>query len=152
MLSAVPPWIVPTWQVVQGGSNSASIASRSRARFSAFIRLAQSTSFAASITAFTPVCISELCTSWPRRWVAMPMPPLWPLTTFISEGSPIIAAAARGSRSAISAIIRGAPRQPTSSSKDSAICSGRLRLAFSAFGTAASAIASNPFMSQVPRP
>ena len=42
--------------------------------------------------------------------------PLCPVTTFIIVGSPIIASAGFGSFAAISSIIAGAPRQPTSSS------------------------------------
>jgi len=46
--------------------------------------------------------------------------PLWRLMSFISVGSPMMAAAGRGRAAARSLSSRPTPRQPTSSSKDKA--------------------------------
>ena len=54
----------------------------------AFTSFAQTISLAASWIALTPVCMIEECTSNPLTLVSKPSPPLWPVTTFIIEGSP----------------------------------------------------------------
>jgi hypothetical protein len=67
-------------------------------------------------------------------------------------GSPTMQADGRRPSALIAAISRGAPRQPTSSSWVSAMCTGRARPASAKVGAAASAQATKPFMSHAPRP
>ena len=102
--------------------------------------------------AFTPVCIIEECTGNPFTSVRNMSPPLCPVTACMRDGSPTMTAAALGARAASSATMGTHPTQPSSSSIESAICKGRFAPEFSASGTAASASATKPFMSQVPRP
>ena len=125
ILCAVPPEITPTWAVVKGGLNIAASSLGLRAMFSVFTSLAHSISLAPAMIALTPVCRSEECTSKPTTWVLKPVPPLWPVTACMVEGSPTITSAPLGSTGCIASIIGGAPVQPISSSKLSAIWSGR---------------------------
>ena len=79
-------------------------------------------------------------------------PPLCLTTTFISVGSPTMAARGRRPLLASHSIMPPTPVQPTSSSKDSAKWIGRARPSADQAGTLASADAMKPFMSVVPRP
>ena len=150
MLGAVPPSIRLTVMVVCSGSNNAlrgplMAASALRAR-------KNSINSAATITALTPRCGSDEWASCPVITVRTPVTPLWAVTTFMSVGSPTTTALGLGSSALRNLISDGTPMQPTSSSYENAKWIGRFKFALVMSGRAANAMATNAFMSAVPRP
>ena len=106
--------------------------------------------------ALTPCGVNEECADLPCTRQRYTEIPLCALTTFINVGSPTIQYSGAILRAAKSASSRGAPKQPTSSSNDKAMCRGRtsspaLDLA-TANGSTVKAQAIKPFISQAPRP
>ena len=72
---------------------------------------------AATITALTPWSMRLEWTEWPRTVVNQDTEPLWPVTTFMRDGSPTITADGRRHvPQPSSSTSDGAPWQPTSSS------------------------------------
>ncbi len=75
-------------------------------------------------TALTPLGVSDECASKPRTRQRQAFLPLCATTSSMPVGSPTMHAAGRTPRATMSAISRRTPMQPTSSSYDSAKCSG----------------------------
>ena len=78
--------------------------------------------------------------------------PLCPVATAIEVGSPTMQKAGPTGAASSTSISRRTPRQPTSSSYEKARCSGARSRRSVARSAAASAQATNPFMSAAARP
>ncbi len=113
MLIAWPPVILPTLIVVNGGSKAGSFVP-SRSSFATDFRYSMNVE--AAKIALTASSMREECASTPVKIVRHAARPLWPVTTRIIVGSPMIAAAGFGRSRASRASRCGTPMQPTSSS------------------------------------
>ena len=86
MLSAVPPWIVPTCTVVNGTSYASSL--RPASRNSRARRAIHATISQAICTALTPCGVSDECASKPRTRQRQAFFPLCATTSCMPVGSP----------------------------------------------------------------
>src|ERR1700744_2688914 len=118
VLIALPPLIVLVWAVVNGTSYWSSNGPRAR-NSSATSRMKQIRRAAYSI-AFTPCGVSDECAATPRTQQLYVLMPLCAMIGRMLVGSPTQQPSGATTRLRNSAIISGAPAQPTSSSNESA--------------------------------